>query len=71
MATSSQAVGSCSKPSPLSQIQRSACSVPQLWPTIPGQAFSSIGSRPARLILPSKLAIGAGLVSFVRGTGAR
>ena len=34
------------KPIPCSQIQRSACSEPQLWPTIPGQPRSSIGSRP-------------------------
>jgi hypothetical protein len=42
-----------------------------LWPTIPRQASSSIAGRPGRRICPEKAALGAGLVSFVRGSGAR
>ena len=37
------------KSQPCSQIQRSACSAPQLCPTMPGQPASSIGSRPGEL----------------------
>src|SRR3954471_19578904 len=55
---------------PLVQIQRSACSAPQLWPTIPRQPFSSI-TRSRTVTVPLKVVDGCGLSVFVRGTGAR
>ena len=56
---------------PCSQIQRSACSAPQLWPTIPGQPSSSSAVVARRAIVPSHVRGGRGLSSFVRGSGAR
>ena len=70
-ATSSHACGAPSKLQPCSQIQRAACSAPQLWPTMPGQHRISIGSLPGSSSTPSKRASGAGLVSFVRGNRVR
>ncbi len=68
-ATSSHASGAPSKPTPCSQIQRSACSAPQLWPTIPGHASSSQRS-PSASTQPEIAVSGSGLSVFVRGTGA-
>ena len=70
-ATSSHASGASSKPIPCIQIQRSACSEPQLWPTIPRQPSSSRRRPPASSSAPSKTASGAGLVSLVRGSRVR
>ena len=65
-ATSSHASGAPSKPTPCSQIQRSACSAPQLWPTMPGQrvelpVLDAAGDRRVRA---------AGSRVLVRGSGA-
>ena len=64
-ATSSHASGAPSKPTPCSQIQRSACSAPQLWPITPGQASSSQSSTRPEIVVS-----GSGLSVFVRGSGA-
>ena len=68
IAASSQSPSSVS---PCSQIQRSACWAPQLWPAMPRQPSTSICAvrRPsaARRSAPP----GAGESSFVRGSGAR
>src|SRR4051812_12401536 len=66
---SSQASGRSSKSAPCSQIQRSACSAPQLWPTIPRQPSTS-SDRPATSTEPEKRAAGSGVSVFVRGSGA-
>src|SRR5204863_1286961 len=47
----------------------SACSLPQLWPTIPGQP-STDTTRSSITRLPVKLAMGCTLTGFVRGSGA-
>ncbi len=67
---SSHASGSSSNATPCSQIQRSACSAPQLWPTIPGQP-SSVDRRAADRHRAVEDGAGSGLSSFVRGSGAR
>jgi hypothetical protein len=56
---------------PCSQIQVAACSAPQLWPAIPGQPSTGTGAPPPTARLPSKTALGNGLSSLVRGSGAR
>ncbi len=66
-AASSQSPSSVS---PCSQIQRSACCAPQLWPITPGQP-SATTVRPSTRSVPLKRAAGAGLSSFVRGSGVR
>ncbi len=66
---SNQVPGGSAKPVPSSQTQRSACSLPQLWPIIPGQPATSIDS-PAISRLPSNLASGTGATNLVRGSGA-
>ena len=68
---SSHAPGSPAKATPCSQIQVAACSAPQLCPAIPGQPVTVTGSRSPAVIVPSKTALGNGLSSFVRGSGAR
>ena len=68
-ATSSHAPGAPSNPTPCSQIQRSACSAPQLWPTMPGQA-SSAQRSPSASTQPETVVSGSGLSVFVRGSGA-
>ena len=55
---------------PCSQIQRSACCAPQLWPAMPRQPSTGI-SRPFTDRRPEKRAAGAGESNFVRGSGAR
>ena len=67
IAASSQSPSSVT---PWSQIQRSACCAPQLWPAMPRQPSTSI-VRPSTLRLPENRAAGAGESSFVRGSGAR
>ena len=52
------------------QVQRSACSRPQLWPIIPGQASTSIAS-PSTVTEPEKRASGYGDRNLVFGSGAR
>ena len=69
-AASSHTSSAPSNPAPWSQIQRSACWVPQLWPTMPRHPSSLTSRSPARTT-PSKRASGYGLSSFVFGTGAR
>ena len=56
---------------PCSQIQVAACSAPQLWPAIPRQPCTGIGSRSPIDTDPPKVALGSGLSSLVRGSGAR
>ena len=56
---------------PCSQIQVAACSAPQLWPAIPRQPSTATGPRSPTVIVPSKVALGSGLSSLVRGSGAR
>ncbi len=66
---SNQVPGALAKPVPSSQTQRSACSVPQLWPIIPGQPEIS-SERPATSSVPSNSAFGTGATNLVRGSGA-
>src|SRR4051812_20131967 len=54
---------------PLVQIQRSACSAPQLWPTIPRQPSTEI-VLSLTVTVPLKVVDGYGLSVFVLGTGA-
>ena len=68
--TSSHAPGASAKPTACSQTQRSACSEPQLWPTMPRQPATSVRC-PSASIQPVNTASGCGLSSFVRGSGAR
>src|SRR4051794_25225530 len=54
---------------PCSQIQRSACSAPQLWPTMPRQPPTS-SDRPATSTEPVNRAAGNGVSVSVRGSFA-
>src|SRR4051812_18752341 len=67
MATSTQASGAPSKPSPCSQIHCSACCSPQLCPTMPRQPTTDTDS-PSTSNRPSNSAEGDRDSSFVRGS---
>ncbi len=70
IASSIQASDSSSKPAACSQTQRSACSTPQLWPTVARQPTTST-SAPSSTRRPLAIPSGTGASSFVRGTGRR
>jgi hypothetical protein len=68
--SSSQASGASSSSAACSHTQRSACSEPQLCPTVARQPATST-RRESNVSRPLTMPSGSGASSFVRGTGAR